>query len=54
MIPQDASALFLALFENSKNSEIRNAMQHLLINDIITRIQTYTIIFMTKENMTIE
>jgi hypothetical protein len=50
MTPQSASALFLALLENS---ELRNAMQHLLIDDVITRIQAYMIIFMTREKITL-
>jgi hypothetical protein len=44
MIQQNANALSLALLENSG---IRNAMQHLLINDVITKIQAYMIILMT-------
>jgi hypothetical protein len=50
-IPPTATALFLSLLENSG---IKNNMQYLLIDDVITRIQAYMIIFMTKEKMTLE
>ncbi len=51
MIPANANALFLALLENSG---IHNGMQYLFIDDAITRIQAYMIIFMTQEKMTLE
>jgi hypothetical protein len=51
MIPSNANALFLSLLENSG---IKNNMQYLLIDDVITRIQAYMIIFMTKEKMTLD
>ncbi len=51
MTPKNASALFLALLENSG---IKNALQHLLINDVITKIQAYMIILMPIGKMTIE
>jgi hypothetical protein len=51
MIPPTATALFLSLLENSG---IKNNMQYLLINDVITKIQAYMIVFMTKEKMTLE
>jgi hypothetical protein len=51
MIPPTATALFLSLLENSG---IKNNMQYLLIDDVITRIQAYMIVFMTKEKMTLE
>jgi hypothetical protein len=51
MIPPSASALFLSLLENSG---IKNKMQYLLIDDVITRIQAYMIVFMTKEKMTLD
>jgi hypothetical protein len=50
-IPPTAPALFLSLLENSG---IKNSMQYLLIDDVITRIQAYMIIFMTREKMTLE
>jgi hypothetical protein len=51
MTPKNARALFLALLENSG---IKNALQHLLINDVITKIQAYMIILMPIGKMTIE
>jgi hypothetical protein len=51
MIPANTNALFLALLENSG---LNNAMQYLYIDDVITRIQAFMTIFMTKEKMTLE
>ena len=51
MIPPSATTLFLSLLQNSG---IKNEMQYLLIDDVVTRIQAYMTVFMTKEKMTLE
>jgi hypothetical protein len=51
MIPPNATALFLSLLENSG---IKNNMEYLLIDDVITKIKEYMIVFMTKEKMTLD
>jgi hypothetical protein len=50
-IPATATALFLSLLENSG---IKNNMQYLLLDDVVTKIQEYMIKFMAKEKMTLE
>jgi hypothetical protein len=50
-IPPTATTLFLSLLENSG---IKSNMQYLFLDDVVTKIQEYMIIFMTREQMTLE